>query len=348
MFFKNPFKSFTKDIGIDLGTTSTLIYVRDKGIVVNEPSVVAINTRTDEVIAIGEEAKAMIGKTPAHIEAIRPLTEGIISDFEVAEKMLRYFVDKLLSGKLGFIGSKPRIVIGIPLDVTEVERKAVEDAALGAGAREVFLVEEPMAAAIGARLPVQESTGSMIVDIGGGTTQIAVISLSGVVASKSIRIAGDSLNKNIMQYVRENFNLLIGEVTAEKLKLKLGSVYSGERPVEEIISGRDLVNGLPKEITISDAEVRDAISRSVKIIVANIKSTVETTPPELVSDIYKRGIVLSGGGAMLRGLADMITAETKIPATVIDDPLTCVVRGTGLILEDIEDLSDVIIPSSRA
>lgn len=345
---KNPFKPLTKDIGIDLGTTSTLVYVKDKGIVVNEPSVVAINTRTDEVIAIGDDAKKMIGKTPRHIEAIKPLNEGIISDFEVAEKMLKHFIAKLLQSKMGLIGPKPRIVIGIPLEVTEVERKAVEDAALGAGAREVFLVEEPMAAAIGARLPVQESTGNMIVDIGGGTTQIAVISLSGIVASRSIRIAGDTLNKNIAQYARENFNLLIGETTAEKLKIKLSSVFPEDKIQEEIVSGRDLVNGLPKEVTFTGVEVREAISRSVKIIVANIKSTVESTPPELVSDIYKRGIVLSGGGALLRGLSDLITQETKIPVVVIDDPLTCVVRGAGLILEDIDSLKDVLIPSSRS
>ena len=282
------FPKLKKDLGIDLGTSSTLIYVKDKGIIINEPSVVAVNTRTDQIIAIGDDAKRMIGKTPDHIVATKPLNEGIISDFEVTEKMLKYFIEKILNEKLGLLGAKPRVVIGIPLEVTEVERKAVEDAALGAGAREVFLVEEPMAAAIGARMPVTESTGNLIVDIGGGTTQIAVISLSGVVASKSIRLAGDTLNKNIQQYIRENFNLLIGDSTAEKVKIKLGSIFPSEKPIEGKVSGRDLVNGLPKEITITDAEIRDAIMRSVKNIVSNIKTTIESTPPELVADIHKR------------------------------------------------------------
>ncbi len=345
--FKRFFSKLTKDIGIDLGTTNTLIYVKEKGIIVNEPSVVAINTRNDQIIAVGDDAKKMVGKTPGHIVAIRPLVDGVISDFEVTEKMLKYFMDKILSDKFGLMGAKPRVVIGIPLDVTEVERKAVEDAALGAGAREVFLVEEPMAAAIGARMPVQESTGNLIVDFGGGTTQIAVISLSGVVSWKSIRVAGDTLNKNIVQYVRENFNLLIGETTAEKIKIKIGSVIPGEKNMEMPVSGRDLVNGLPKEVIISDIEIRDAISRSVKTIVTNIKNAIESTPPELVADIYKRGVVLSGGGAMLRGLDALVKQETKIPVIVIDDPLTCVVRGTGLILEDVEGLQDVLIPSAQ-
>ena len=347
MRFNAIFKNFHSDIGIDLGTSNTLIYIKGKGIVVNEPSVVAINTRTDQILAIGEDAKKMVGKTPGHIITSKPLVEGIISDFEVAEQMLKYFINKFISSKLGFIINKPRIVIGIPLDVTEVEKKAVEDAALSAGAKEVFLVEEPMAAAIGARLPVQESTGNMIVDIGGGTTQIAVISLSGIVAWKSLRLAGDTLNKNIIQYIRENFNLLIGDATAEKIKLAIGSVFPGDRPVEMAVSGRDLINGLPKEIVITDGEVREAIARSVKTIVSNIKSTIEATPPELVADIYKRGIVLAGGGALLRGLDALVRQETRIPVAVIDDPLTCVVRGTGLILEDVENLKDVLLPSTR-
>ncbi len=344
---KNIFSGFKRDLGIDLGTSSTLVYVKDKGVLINEPSVVAINTRTDQIVAIGEEAKGMLGKTPPHISVVKPLVEGIVSDFEVAEKMLKYFIEKILNEKMAVLSSKPRVVIGIPLDVTEVERKAVEDAALGAGARQVFLVEEPMAAAIGSRMPVQESTGSFIVDIGGGTTQMAVISLSGVVAWKSIRIAGDTFNQNIQQYIRENFNLLIGDSTAEKIKIKLASVYPSEKPVELVVSGRDLINGLPKEITISEIEVRDAISRSVKNIVVSIKSTLEDTPPELIADIKKRGIILSGGGALLRGLDELIKKETKVPVVVIDDPLTTVVRGTGLILEDLDNLQDVLIPSAR-
>ncbi|OGG86713.1 rod shape-determining protein [Candidatus Kuenenbacteria bacterium RIFCSPHIGHO2_02_FULL_39_13] len=341
------FPNLRKDLGVDLGTSSTLIYVKDKGIMVNEPSVVAINTRTDQIIAIGDDAKRMIGKTPSHIMISKPLVEGIISDFEVTEKMLKYFIEKILNEKLGLLGSKPRIVIGIPLDVTEVERKAVEDAALGAGAREVFLVEEPMAAAIGARMPIQESTGNLIVDIGGGTTQIAVISLSGVVVSKSIHIAGDVLTKNIIQYIRENFNLLIGDITAERVKIKLAAVYPAEKPVELAVSGRDLLNGLPKEITITDSEVREAIMRSIRSIVTNIKSTIEQTPPELVADIYRRGIILSGGGALLKGLDELVKKETRVPVTIIDEPLTTVVRGTGLILEDLKGLQDILIPSAR-
>ncbi|HOZ36803.1 MAG TPA: rod shape-determining protein [bacterium] len=345
--FNRFLKNIRPDIGIDLGTSNTLVYIKGKGIVVNEPSVVAINTRTDEVLAIGEDAKRMIGKTPGHIITSKPLVEGVISDFEVAEQMLKYFINKYIANKISILSAKPRIVIGIPLDVTEVERKAVEDAALGAGAREVFLAEEPMLAAIGARLPVQESTGNLIVDIGGGTTQIAVISLSGIVAWKSLRIAGDTLNKNIVQYIRENFNLLVGDTTAEKIKLAIGSVFAGDQPVEMAVSGRDLINGLPKEIVITDAEVREAIARSVRTIVANIKSTIESTPPELVADIYRRGIVLSGGGALLRGLDALVRQETRIPVAVIDDPLTCVVRGAGLVLEDLDNLKDVLLPSTR-
>ncbi len=344
---KNIFKNIRPDIGIDLGTSNTLVYIKGKGIVVNEPSVVAINTRTDEVLAIGEDAKRMIGKTPGHIITSKPLVEGVISDFEVAEQMLKYFINKFIANKIGILSAKPRIVISIPLDVTEVERKAVEDAALGAGAREVFLAEEPMLAAIGARLPVQESTGNMIVDIGGGTTQIAVISLSGIVAWKSLRIAGDTLNKNIIQYIRENFNLLVGDATAEKIKLSIGSVFAADQPVEMAVSGRDLINGLPKEIVITDSEIREAIARSVRTIVSNIKSTIESTPPELVADIYRRGIVLSGGGALLRGLDALVRQEARIPVAVIDDPLTCVVRGAGLVLEDLDNLKDVLLPSTH-
>jgi len=345
--FKKFFPKLIRDIGIDLGTTNTLIYIKDRGIVINEPSVVAINTRNDQIIAVGDDAKKMVGKTPSHIIAVKPLVDGVISDFEVTEKMLKYFMNKILSDKFGLFGVKPRVVIGIPLDVTEVERKAVEDTALGAGAREVFLVEEPMAAAIGARMPVQDSTGNLIVDIGGGTTQIAVISLSGVVTWKSNRVAGDDLDKNIAQYIREKFNLLIGDITAEQIKIKISSVFPSEKTLEMPVSGRDLVNGLPREIIISDVEVRDAISRSVKTIVASIKNVIESTPPELVADIYRRGVVLSGGGALLKGLDTLVRQETKIPVTIIDDPLTSVVRGAGLILEDIVGLEDVLIPSAR-
>lgn len=337
---------FSKDLGIDLGTKNTLVYTADKGIVINEPSVVAVNTRTDEILAVGDEARKMVGKTPSHIQAIRPLVDGVISDFEVTEKMLKYFIDKVHSENFTLI-PRPRVVIGIPLDITEVEKKAVEDAAKSAGARQVFLIEESMAAAIGARLPVVEPTASMIVDIGGGTTEISVISLGGVVTWKSLRSAGNELDNNIIQYIREEFNILIGEQLAEKIKIKIGSATELKEPIKMEVRGRDLINGLPKAVTISDKQVREAIAKTVNQIIDNIKITLETTPPELVSDIYEHGIVLAGGGALLRGLDKEIAQATKIPVKIADDPLTCVVRGTGLLLADLELLSKVITPGAE-
>lgn len=344
--FKKFLGHFSRDIGVDLGTANTLVYVKGKGIVINEPSVVAINTRTDQILAVGEEAKKMVGKTPSHIKACRPLLGGIISDFEVTEKMLKYFIDKVHRESRALI-PRPRVIIGIPLDVTEVERKAVEDAAYSAGAREVFLVEQVMAAAIGTRLPIQEPSGNMMVDIGGGTSEIAVISLGGIVTWKSLKTAGDEMNNDIISYTRENFNLLLGEKTAEEIKIKIGSAYHLDSPQEAKMKGRDLVSGLPKEITVSDSQIREALTRSVRIILEGIKSTVEITPPELVADIFTRGIILTGGGSLLQGLDKLIHEETKIPVTVADDPLTSVVRGTGIILEDIENLKEIIFPSSR-
>lgn len=332
-------------MGIDLGTANTLVYIKDKGIVINEPSVVAINTRTDQILAVGEEAQKMIGKTPAHIVASRPLVDGVISDFEVAEKMLKFFIDKVHRESFSVL-PRPRIVIGIPLGVTEVERKAVEDACLSAGARQAFLIEEPMAAAIGSRLPIQDAAGNMIVDLGGGTTEIAVISLGGVVTWKSIRIAGDELDQNIIQYARDHFNLLLGERTAEAIKIKIGRAVPSETPLEMPMRGRDLITGLPKEVTINSNHVREAIARSLRVIVENIKSTIEITPPELVADIYERGIVLSGGGALLRELDRLISQETKIPVHITDDPLTAVVRGAGIVLDDLENLKDILASSA--
>jgi rod shape-determining protein MreB len=339
------FGRFSKDIGIDLGTANTLVYVKDKGIVINEPSVVAINTRTEEILAVGDEAKRMVGKTPAHIIAVKPLHDGVISDFEVTEKMLRYFIQKTHKESRGFI-PRPRVVVGIPMEVTEVERKAVEDATLSAGAREVYLIEQPLSAAIGARIPIHEPKGHMIVDIGGGTTEIAVVSLGGIVTQKSLRLAGDELNENILNYVRENFNVLIGENTAEEVKIRIGSVFSSEDKLEYKIRGRNMLTGLPVEIVINDKEVRDAIVPSVNIIIENIKSNIEATPPELVADIYERGIFLSGGGALLRGLDKFISEKVRIAVHVFDDPLTAVVRGTGMVLEDLDLLSKVALPSS--
>ncbi len=343
--FSKLFSSLSKDMGIDLGTANTLVYVKDKGIVMNEPSVVAINIRTEEILAVGEEAKKMVGKTPAHIVAIRPLQDGVISDFEVTEKMLRYFIQKTHKESRGF-APRPRVVIGIPMDVTEVERKAVEDATLSAGAREVYLIEQPLAAAIGSRIPIHEPSGFLIVDIGGGTTEIAVISLGGIVSKKSLRLAGNELNDNILQYVRENFNILIGEKTAEDVKLKIGSVMPAKEVVGYKIRGRNLLDGLPTETTITNEEAREAILPTAMTMIENIINTIEATPPELVADIHERGIMLAGGGALLRGLDSLISQRTRVPVHVVDDPLTSVVRGTGLLLEDIELLKQVKLPSA--
>ncbi len=347
MIFDRILGKFSKDIGIDLGTANTLVYVKDKGIIINEPSVVAINQKTGQILAVGDEARKMIGKTPGHITAIRPLVDGVISDFEVTEKMLKYFIDKINQGKFNWI-FRPRVVIGIPLDVTEVEKKAVEDAALSAGAREVFLVEEPMAAAIGCRLPITEPVGNMIIDIGGGTSEIAVISLNGIVTWRAIKIAGDEMNKNIVQYARNKFNLLLGEKVAEEIKIKVGSASELKQPLEAQMRGRDLITGLPKEIIVNDEQIREALSKSIKIIIDNIKSTLEITPPELVADIYERGIILTGGGALLKGLDIMISQASQIPVYVADDPLTAVVRGTGYLLDNIDLLKNItVMPTSE-
>ncbi len=336
------YDKFSKDIGIDLGTANTLVYVKGKGIVINEPSVVAVNQKTKQILAIGEEAKKMVGRTPSHIVAHRPLVDGVISDFEITEQMLRYFIEKVSQATFGFL-SRPRVVVGIPSGVTEVEKRAVQDATLNAGAREAFLIEEPMAAAIGSRLPVQDPNGSFIVDIGGGTAEIAVISMGGIVVSKSIRVAGDEMNENIMQFARDEFNLLLGERTAEEVKIRIGSAFPSRERMKTQIRGRDLVSGLPKEITVNDEQIRKALSRSVRAIVNNIKTAVEETPPELLSDIMERGITLAGGGALLRGLDKLIAEETQMPVTITDDPLTAVVRGTGIVLEDLNALKDVLM-----
>lgn len=333
---------FSKDIGIDLGTANTLVYVKDRGIVINEPTIVAVNSRTDQLIAVGRAAKDMLGKTPPHIVTTRPLIRGIISDFEVTEKMLKYFIDKV--HEEGSFYPRPRVVIGVPMDLTEVERKAVEDAALSAGARTVKLIEEPMAAAIGARLPIKEALGTMILDIGGGVTEIAVISLGGIVNWRVIPIAGDELNRNIIQYARDVFSILLGEKTAEEIKIKLGSAIELPDRIEGPMRGRDLMSGLPKEVTVTDAQIRDAISRSIRQIVESVKSTLETTPPELVADIYERGIVMAGGGALLKGLDKLISNAAEIPVRVTEDPLSCVVRGTGIVMEDESLLSEIELP----
>lgn len=339
------FGSVSKDIGIDLGTANTLVYVRDRGIVINEPSVVAVNTLTDQILAVGQEAKAMVGKTPAHIVATRPLVNGVVSDFEVTEKMLKHFIDKVHRESFS-IFPRPRVVIAIPLGVTEVERKAVEDAAKNAGAREVILIEEPMAAAIGSRLPVQESTGTMIVDIGGGTTEMAIISLGGVVNWRSLRTAGDDLNQDIINFCRDEFNLLIGERTAELAKIQLGSALPLDEELETTIRGRDLITGLPRELTLTSRHVRAALERTMSLVIENICTTIETTPPELLADVYERGIMLTGGGALLKRINERIATATNIPVHVVDDPLTAVARGTGVVLENLDQLKKTILFTS--
>lgn len=344
--FNKFFGKFSKDLGIDLGTANTLVYTPDKGILINEPSIVAVNIRTEEILAVGEEAKRMLGKTPAHIQVIKPLVDGVVSDFEVTEKMLKYFIDKAHTEQFA-LSPRPRVVIGIPLDITEVEKKAVEDAAKFAGARQVYLVEAPMAAAIGARLPVTEATATLVVDLGGGTTEIAVISLGGVVNWKNLRLGGNFLNHEIVQYIREEFNLLIGEQLAEEIKIRIGSAAPLKESLEMMVRGRDLMNGLPKEMRITDSQVREAIARTIHQIIDNIKLILETTPPELVADIYEHGIVLTGGGALLRGLDQEISQATKISVRAADDPLTAVVRGTGLLLADNALLDKVVAPSTR-
>jgi len=344
MLFDNVYRRFSKDIGIDLGTANTLVYVKGKGIVINEPSVVAVNQRTKQILAIGAEARRMVGRTPPHIVATRPLVDGVISDFEVTEQMLRYFIDKVHAQTYAFL-RRPRVVIGIPSGVTEVEKRAVQDAAINAGASNAYLIEEPMAAAIGARLPVQDAAGSMIVDIGGGTAEIAVISLGGIVLSRSIRVAGDEMNENIIQYARDNFNLLLGVRSAEEVKIKIGSAYPLEEPMYAQIRGRDLVTGLPKEVTISDTQIREALMHSLKIIINNIRNVIEEIPPEIISDILDRGIVLAGGGALLRGLDKLAHEATAMPISIAEDPLTCVARGAGVVVEDLETLKDVLLPT---
>ena len=333
---------FSNDIAIDLGTANSRVYVRGKGILIQEPSVVAVNQKTGQILAVGDEAKKMIGRTPAHIVAVRPLVNGVISDFEVTEQMLRYFLEKAQRNKF-ILSLRPRVILGIPCGVTEVEKKAVHDAIRSAGAREAFLIEEPMAAAIGARLPVEEPGGNLILDIGGGTTEIAIISLGGIVLAKSLKIAGDKFNQDIINFIQEEYNLVIGERTAEEAKINLGSVYPLKERKEMPLRGRNLITGLPEEILISDEDIRKALEKSIKQIINTLKLAIEETPPELLADIMKRGIHLVGGGALLRKLDTLIIKETKIPTKIIDDPMTAVVRGAGLVLENLDQFHDILV-----
>ena len=334
---------FSNDLAIDLGTANTLVYVRGEGIVMNEPSIVAIHSSDHSVLAVGHEAKAMMGRTPGNIQAIRPLKDGVIADFDVTEKMLHYFISKVHRRRTLV---HPRIVIGVPSGITQVEKRAVRDSAMQAGAREVYLIEEPMAAAIGAGLPIQEPGGNMIVDMGGGTTEVAVISLPGIVYSKSVRIAGDEMDEAIVQYIRKHYNLLVGERRAEEIKIKLGSAYpmAGERATMEV-KGRDLIDGIPKTIVVTDEEIREALREPVMAIVDTVRTCLERTPPELAADIVDKGIVLTGGGALLRGLDLLLRQETDLPITVADEPLSCVALGTGKVLDELELLKKVAIPA---
>ncbi|MGC8787882.1 MAG: rod shape-determining protein [Anaerolineae bacterium] len=337
---------FSRDMAIDLGTATVLVLVQGQGIVINEPSVVAIEKKTKRVVAIGAEAKEMIGRTPSSIVAIRPLRDGVIADFDVTEKMLHYFINKAHERtRMPF--PRPRVVVGIPSGVTEVEKRAVHDACLSAGAREAYLIEEPMAAALGAGLPVTESVGSMIIDIGGGTTEVAVISLGGIVVSRSIRIAGDEMDEEIIQYARQKYNLLIGERMAERVKIAIGSACPLPEEKTMTIYGRNLITGLPQAIEVSSVEIREALTGSISTIVATVKETIDDTPPELVADLIEQGIAMAGGGAQLQGLAERLTQETKMRVYVADDPVTCVVRGAGEVLEHLDALHKVLASTQR-
>jgi len=330
----------SNDIGIDLGTANTLVYLKGHGIVVSEPSVVAVNQKTGRVVAVGKEAKDMLGRTPPHIIAVRPLVDGVISDFEVTEEMISYLVKKAELYSKKILG--PRVVVGVPSGVTNVEVRAVKDATRNAGAREVYIIEEPMAGAIGIRLPIHEPVGSMIIDIGGGTTDIAIISLGGIVRSKNLKIAGDRLNNDIISYIRNEFKILIGEKTAEHIKITIGNVISKES-METTVRGRDLITGLPREVVITDSDIREAIGTSIEALVESAKEVLETTPPEILSDVMNRGIHLVGGGALIKGLDALLSSSLKLPVYISEDPLTAIARGTGIVLEDLDKFKDVLI-----
>jgi rod shape-determining protein MreB len=342
MVFDWLFGMFSNDLAIDLGTANTLIYVKGKGIILSEPSVVAIKRGTNQVLKVGKEAKEMLGRTPGSIVAIRPLKDGVIADFDVTEQMIRSFIVKIHNRKALV---RPRIIIGVPSGITQVEKRAIRDSAEQAGAREVYLIEEPMAAAIGAGLPVQEPSGSMIVDIGGGTTEVAVISLSGIVYSQSVRIAGDEMDEAITQYLKRKYNLLVGERTSENIKIQIGSAYPFDEPRKMEIKGRDLVEGIPKTLAINDSDIREALHDPIYAIVDAVRTALERTPPELAADIAEKGIVLAGGGSLLHGLDTLIALETHLKVRVADDPLSCVVLGTGKVLDELDLLKTVCLDS---
>ncbi len=336
--FNRFFDLFSNDIGIDLGTANSLVYVKDRGVVLREPSVVAIQTGTNRVLAVGNEAKRMLGRTPGNITAIRPMKDGVIADFEITEAMLRYFIRKVQSNRMMV---RPRIIISVPSGITEVEKRAVKDSATHAGAREVYLIEEPMAAAIGVGLPVQEPAGNMIVDIGGGTTEVALISLAGIVFSRSVRVGGDEMDEAIIQYMKRVYNLMIGERTAEQIKISIGSAYPLPEESSMEVKGRDLVAGLPKTLTLTTEEVREALHEPISTIVEAVRFTLERSPPELSSDLVDRGLVMAGGGSLLRGIDKLIAEQTGLPVHVADDPLSAVAEGTGMVLHELKFLRKV-------
>lgn len=343
--FKRYLNSFwgaiSTDVGIDLGTANILVYVKGRGIVLNEPTIVAINKKTGQLVAVGNAAKTMLGRTPTHIEVVRPLVEGVISDFEVTEEMLAYLINRVRSEMRSIIA--PRVLIGVPCGITNVEMRAARDAAKNAGAREVFLISEPMAAAIGAKMPIDKAVGSMIIDIGGGTANIAVISFGGLVTSQNLRLAGDHLNTSIVAYIRDQFKVLVGDRTAEEAKIKLATISSEEGAREMVVRGRDVVTGLPREVVITDTDIRDAISQSVDTIVETVRNVLEKTPPEVHADIMQKGIHLSGGGALIPGFASLLEEVIRVPVIVVPDPLRAVVRGTGIVLENLDKYEEVLI-----
>ncbi len=340
-FFGKILDSVSTDIGIDLGTANTLVYVRGKGIVLNEPTIVALNKKTGQLVAVGNDAKTMQGRTPGHIEVVRPLVHGVISDFEVTEEMLAYLIAKVREGTRTLIA--PRVLIGVPSGITSVEMRAARDATRNAGAREVLLIEEPVAAAIGAKLPIHKAQGSMIIDIGGGTTDVAVISLNGIVTAKNLRIAGDQLSQDIMTYIRDQFKVLVGDRTAEDAKIALASVEEHGESKELVVRGRDVVTGLPREVVITDGDIREAILGSVNSIVEAARDVIELTPPEVLSDVMQRGVTLSGGGALIPGVSKLLENVLKLPVVVVPDPLRAVVRGIGTVLENLENYEELLI-----
>jgi rod shape-determining protein MreB len=339
--FKNLYNKFSNDIGIDLGTANTLVYLRGKGIIINEPSIVALNTKTGRIVAVGAEAKQMLGRTPTHIKAIHPVVDGVISDFEVTEEMLAYLIGK--AEKMSPKTFRPRVVVGVPSGITNVEHRAVYDAAISAGAREVYIIEEPMAGAIGIELPVLDPVGCMVVDIGGGTTDIAVMSLGGIVQSKSIKLAGDKMNQDVIDYLRNEYKILVGEKTAEEIKIAVGAAQSTADHRQVMVRGRDLISGLPREIMVTNRDIYNAIHESLQVIIDGVREVLETTPPEIVADVINRGIFITGGGALITGIDEVIAHTFKVPVHIPDEPLSAVARGCGIVLEDLEHYGQVLV-----